>query len=233
MKNTKPAKTTPRLIATFFALSWCAAVLPSGEATPTTNVTLTCSTPGNGGWCRGSETIAIQCGLNGFPFLSLSYQIDGGPFTTKTVNPYSFTYSLEGSHTVHAICHDSSLIDDDEYRSFQIDQTAPSVTTSKPLLVVGGDGYDVTITVTDAVSGLTGTLKVEEYETAIVESWTSVGEPAVSGASASVTIPRAPGHAGRYCYRVTVSDVAGNALEGELATSGLTGNACVTYEPVA
>jgi hypothetical protein len=229
MKNTKLAKISPRLVATFFALSWCVTLLPTVEAAPTISFTHSCSKTLKDGWCRGTETFSIVCTATpGYTFLSLSYQIDGGPYTTQTASSSSFTYSEEGTHTVHAICHDSSLVDSDATITVQIDRTAPTLTATMPLIVMGGKSWEVNITVADSVSGLTGTFKVEEIATpggTTTAAWLET----VSGNSRSAIFTSTASStgfgAGYYCYRVTVSDVAGNPLDQ--------GTSCVYYVPMA
>ena len=218
---------------------------PSVQAVPVTSVTATCSTTLSNGWCPGSETITISCTpTGGSSFVSSSYQIDGGGYTAVTTNPFSFSYSSQGTHTVHAICQDSVPSSSDATTTFKIDSLLPAASGVMPFATVGGGAYTVSITVSDAGSGLTGTLNVEEGTGgyvlpdpvgAVGVTWATVSSTAVTGTSATATLTRTPPGAGTYCYRVTVSDAAGNTLTGFAWVDGAVVNneyACVVYAPM-
>jgi len=95
--------------------------------------------------------------------------------------------------------------------SIGVDNTAPTGDLSPPPLALF-EGYDVPWTVADATSGLAGVVEVQERNTLLAEPFATVCSQAAGGATAAGTCARQPTLPGSYCYRLVVSDVAGNTL---------------------
>lgn len=90
----------------------------------------------------------------------------------------------------------------------RVDNAAPTATLSSPAVALAP--YTVSWSVSDPHSGLTGTLVLQERaQTGAI--WFDVCSAPVSGSGASGGCARSP-PTGAWCYRVIVSDVAGNML---------------------
>lgn len=99
-----------------------------------------------------------------------------------------------------------------------VDNTDPTASVSVPQTAILS--YPVSWSASDALSGLTGTLSLQER--LVGTSFSTVCTQEVPPGSPSITgsCTRGPLLPGQYCYRLIVSDVAGNLLETD-------GNQCV------
>jgi hypothetical protein len=92
-----------------------------------------------------------------------------------------------------------------------VDNTAPTGDTTPPTYALLLP-YDVPWNAADATSGLAGTLQLQERNALLNGAFATVCTPAVSGPSASGACTRNPTLPGLYCYRIIVSDLAGNTF---------------------
>lgn len=140
--------------------------------------------------------------------------------TTDTASPY------DGSIAVSSVTDDASVWTCAFPRDFRsesagwarsashvgIDDTPPSGSASVPSLSLVS--YTVSWSASDATSGLSGTLALQE-QPPLSTTFSTVCTQGVSGGSASGSCARAPTLSGTYCYRIVVSDAAGNSFTSD------------------
>jgi len=178
-------------------------------------------------WVRGTMTIAASPSDDGCPNVTtVAFHVSGDSVCatsdpsagTRTTAPWSVsfdstTFGDDGSVWTCALAsdgHGSSW--QTSSSSVGIDNGAPTATVTTPVLAIAV-GYDVSWVVTDATSGLTGSLQVQELPP-LATGFATVCTTSVSGTTASGSCTRNPVTPGQYCYRVVVADVAGNVLTG-------------------
>lgn len=190
--------------------------------TPTVDLTLD-GTAGDNGWYTSGVTVTLSCvdPSPGSGATTMTYTVDGG--TTKAYSA-PFTISDDGAHTVEATCQDEAGHKDSRSKAVHVDQTSPGGTLEAPL--ISQAAYNVNWTASDAMSGL-WSVEVQEKKMDAMDSnsWETACALSVSGASASGTCERDPSSTGQYCYRLIVTDAAGNTYISDE-------DVCVTVEEV-
>jgi len=125
---------------------------PPSYNPPTITASLDCSLPGNNGWCKADETIAMTASdPQGFA-LTISGDISGTPFTCA-VGTSCMKYLPVGSGTVnYTVTAATSGLTASGSAAWKLDTTGPTATMSIPT-ATGSNGWFKTLPVVVSVSG--------------------------------------------------------------------------------
>jgi hypothetical protein len=178
---------------------------------PGVGLSTACDLPGAPGWCRAASygyTGTASDGGSGLA--SQACTLDGSPAEC------SGTVSGEGPHTLAVAATDEAGNGASASLSLAIDSVAPNGEVISPVWAY--TAYQATWTARDATSGV-GAVEIQEQkllgllgdEYGAVCSLPGDGEGLMSGYCARDPDP------GQYCYRLSVTDVAGNTFTSLVA----------------